>query len=155
MSGTRARDKWGQTLEHSGFQIVPNLLLTVQSRLGLSSTEIVLLLHINRYWWHRDQDPFPSSAGIARQMGLHIRSVERHLKSLEKKELIYRHEPRWISGKKVGPISLVPLAQSLEEVAKELELRRSRIQDDGSSPVPERPHPSGTASGASSKEAPL
>ena len=38
-----ARDKWGRTLNHTGFQIVPNLLLTQQGNLGLSTTDIVVL----------------------------------------------------------------------------------------------------------------
>ena len=123
MVGMHARDKWGRSLDHSGFQIVPNLLLMAQNRLGLSPTDLVVLLHLNRYWWRRDQDPFPSSAGIARRMGLHPRSVERHMKRLEEKNLIHRQAPRWISGKRVKPISLAPLAQSLEEIAKDLALR--------------------------------
>ena len=119
---THTRAKWGRSLDHSGFQIIPNVLLTAQNELGISPADLVVLLHINRYWWRRDQNPFPSSAWIAKQMGLHTRSVERHLKQLEKKELIQLQAPRVVSGRTVRPISLLPLATSLEEIVKEKEL---------------------------------
>ena len=152
-----ARDKWGQTLDHSsGFQIVPNLLLAEQNRLGLSSTDLVVLLHLNRYWWTRDQNPFPSSAWIATQMGLRVRSVERHLKRLEEEKLIQRQAPRWISGKMVQPISLIPLAQSLEQIAKGLDLRRQKHQSGEGERVQSDDSPSSnTANGTSSNEVPF
>ena len=133
-----ARDKWDQALDYSGFQIIPNLLLAQQKNLGVSPTALVVLLHINRFWWKRDQNPFPSSALIAKQMGLHLRSVERHLQHLEEKGLILRLASRRISGKVVRPISLIPLVERLNRIAEQLEIKREgmqaveKVQSDGS-----------------------
>lgn len=112
------RRKWGRALDYAGFQAVPNLLLARQQALNLSSTDVVVLLHINRYWWTRDRDPFPRPARIAEQMGVHRRTVERSLQGLEEKGLLKRLEPRRVdSGRVVWPISLTPLAVSLEQIA--------------------------------------
>ena len=114
-----ARSKWGKALDGTGFQIVPNLLLTQQGNLGLSTTDIVVLLHLNRYWWTRDQHPYPSPTRIAGQMGLHPRSVERCLKRLAAKGAIRRLAPHQTpSGRTVRPVSLLPLAESLTRIAE-------------------------------------
>ena len=122
------RDKWGQALDYSGFQIIPNLLLAQQKNLGVSPTALVVLLHINRFWWKRNQNPFPSSALIAKQMGLHLRSVERYLQHLEEKGLILRLASRRISGKVTRPISLIPLVERLNRIAERLEIKREGMQ---------------------------
>ena len=52
-------------------------------------------------------------------MGLHLRSVERHLQRLEEKGLILRLAAHKISGKVVRPISLIPLADQLNWIIKQ------------------------------------
>ena len=111
------RDKWGASLDYGGFQVLPNVLLSCQRNLGLSPADVVILLHLNRYWWTRDQDPYPRPARIAEQMGVTRRSVERCLQGLEKKGLIERRDPRKISGRVARPISLLPLAERLGQLA--------------------------------------
>lgn len=121
MTDGTARAKWGKALDTEGFQIIPNLLLTHQGHLGLSPTEIVVLLHLHKYWWTRDQNPYPSPTLIAEQMDLHPRSVERCLKRLEAKGMIQNLEPIEISGRMVRPVSLVPLTKALNKIAERLE----------------------------------
>ena len=106
-------------LDGSGFQIIPNQLLAQQKNPGIPPTALVVLLHINRYWWKCDQNPYPSATLIAKQMGLHLRSVERHLQRLEEKGLILRLAAHKISGKVVRPISLIPLADQLNWIIKQ------------------------------------
>lgn len=148
---TSTRSKWGQALDYAGFQTVPNLLLTQQHKLELSNTDLVVLLHVNRFWWTRDQDPFPKPARIAAQMGVHRRSVERCLKRLEQKGLVRRTGPRETSSGVVRPISLLPLADVLIRKADQLRIasqrskRLERVRGD---------EPDSDPSGTSSKEAP-
>lgn len=114
---THAQQKWGSALE-PGFQILPNLLIANQSRLRITPTEMVVLLHLNRYWWSVGNHPFPSPDRIAEQMGLHRRSVQRCFSRLETKGLIQRLRLRALSnGSVVRPISLVPLADALRKIA--------------------------------------
>ena len=124
-SSGHARDKWAAALDGDGFQIIPNLLIAQQGNLGLSTTDIVVILHLNRWWWDRDQHPYPRPERIAEQMGLHARSVERCLKRLESKGMIHRMSPRYIQGgTSVRPISLLPLAESLAQIAGRLNAKR-------------------------------
>ena len=80
-------------------------------------------------------------------MGLHVRSVERHLQHLEEKGLICRLGARKISGKLVRPISLIPLADQLNRIIqRERDMRGKKPQlvkkvqdDDSPSPYEEVP----------------
>ena len=156
VSDGHTRAKWGRTLDHTGFQIVPNLLLVQQRNLGLSTTDIVVLLHINRFWWTRDQNPYPSTARIAEQMGLHVRSVERCLNRLEAKGAIRRLQPRQISpGRTVRPVSLLPLARSLAQIAKHLEDKRQSAERSQGDEEPGASSGEPSANSASSTEMPF
>ena len=125
----RTRRKWEAALDGDGFQIIPNLLIAQQGNLGLSTTDIVVILHLNRWWWERDQHPYPRPERIAEQMGLHARSVERCLKRLERKGMIRRMSPRYLQGgTSVRPISLLPLAESLAQIAGRLNTKRRPAQ---------------------------
>lgn len=116
---TRAvHEKWGAALNMFGFQAVPNILLSAQCDLRLSTTDIVVLLHLNRHWWSRDRAPYPRPMLIAEKMGVHRRTVERSLERMEAKGLIERLKPRAArDANVVRPISLIPLATKLGEIA--------------------------------------
>ena len=144
-------EKWGAALNQSGFQAVPNVLLSAQNHLGLSTTDLVVVLHLNGYWWDRDRAPYPRPALIARKMGVHRRTVERSLKHLETMGLIERMETQSTQrGHVVRPISLIPLANRLGKIAGGSDSRppAKDAQSDGSSPV------SPAADGTSSKLVP-
>ena len=114
------RAKWGCALDYGGFQAIPNLLLAEQRTLRLSPLDLVVLLHVARCWWEPDRDPHPRPVRIAAQIGVHKRSVERSLKSLEEKGLIERPGPRKEpNGNVVWPINLRPLSTYLANVAKQ------------------------------------
>lgn len=112
------REKWGPALNASGFQAIPNVLLLKQCNLRLSTTDLVVLLHLNRHWWHRDRTPYPRPTLIAQKMGVHRRTVERSLERMESKGLIERMKSRLgRDGHVIRPISLIPLARKLGELA--------------------------------------
>ena len=107
--------KWGAASK-AGFSQVPDVLLKAQNALGLSSTELVVLLNINMAWWEADRMPFPSAAGIARRMGLGPRTVERAVNSLVDKGLIRK---RSISGQRGrrNVYDLSPLVERLSRIS--------------------------------------
>lgn len=108
-------EKWGDAL-NAGFQLVPDVLLKHQSRLGLTPADLVVLLNVLMHWWFADQLPFPKTALIARRMGVAQRTVQRSLQRLEHHGLIER-----VKGQKPNEATrfdpsvlvrrLVPLAQ--------------------------------------------
>ena len=87
-------EKWGQLVVAGGFTSIPNYLLSINQfldeRLRLSSTELVVLLQILSYWWHKDRMPFPSKSTIAKRLHLSDRQVQRAISGLERKNFINR-----------------------------------------------------------------
>jgi Helix-turn-helix domain len=84
-----AYEKWGDAL-NAGFQLVPDVLLKHQSRLGLSPVDLAVLLNVLMHWWFAEQLPFPETFLIARRMGVGQRTVQRSLQRLEQLGLIER-----------------------------------------------------------------
>jgi hypothetical protein len=60
-----AHEKWGDAL-NAGFQLVPDVLLKHQSRLGLNPVDLVRLLDVLMHWWFAEQLPFPKTSLISR-----------------------------------------------------------------------------------------
>ena len=82
-------EKWGDA-GRAGFQAVPDLLLKHQGKLGLNPTELAVLLNVSMYWWYADRKPFPRPTTIARRMGSTVRTVQRALANLEKKDVLIK-----------------------------------------------------------------
>ena len=99
----------------AGFQAVPNVLLKHQNSLGLSTTDLVVLLNVLMHWWYPEQKPFPRSTTIAKRMGLSQRAVQRALQQLQKLDLLTRERSE------DGPAYLnpEPLVAKLEELARD------------------------------------
>lgn len=84
--------KWGKAVMDLGFSVFPSLIFRAQARLGLSPVQLVLLLHLADYWWHRAQMPYPSKAALAERMNLSPRQIQRYLTELEDGGFIKRVE---------------------------------------------------------------
>ena len=84
--------KWGDaaTGGSTGFQVVPDVLVKNQHRLGLSSTDLAVLLNILMHWWSEPDLPFPRPSTIARNMGVSVRTVERSIQKMQGEKLISR-----------------------------------------------------------------
>ena len=74
----------------AGFQAVPDLLLKNQAKLGLSQTDMVVLLNVLMHWWYVDKKPFPRATTIAKRIGVTPRTVQRSLSSIEELGLLNR-----------------------------------------------------------------
>jgi DNA-binding transcriptional ArsR family regulator len=86
--------KWGPAVMKLGYSMVPSLIFWAQARLNLSPVQLVLLLHLADFWWHRDQMPFPSKAELSERMNLSQRQIQRHMAQLEADGFIERN-PRF------------------------------------------------------------
>ncbi len=87
------REKWGEAVGKgglTGFLALPETLIRGQDRLGLSSTEMMVLINILMHWWYADKNPFPSNHNIAKRMGINTRTVQRAIATLEEKGLVQR-----------------------------------------------------------------
>lgn len=88
-SATLALAKWRTSLT-AGFQVVPNVLVRAQSKLGLDPLDLAILLNITMHWWRTDELPYPQPKVIANRVGVSTRTVERRLEQLEQRGFIAR-----------------------------------------------------------------
>jgi DNA-binding MarR family transcriptional regulator len=86
----RNEQKWSPDLWGAGWIGIPNIIIEKQLELGLDATDVNVLLHLLRYWWHRDNLPHPSKKTIAQCMGVNPSTVRRHVAKMEKRGLLQR-----------------------------------------------------------------
>ena len=112
----RAEDKWGDAAL-VGFSQIPDTLLKAQHAMGISSLELNVLLNLISFWWKADDQPFPSSASLAKRMGVQPRTVQKTIKALTDKGVIGRAP---ITGKGAGrsKYDLRPLVDSVVNLAR-------------------------------------
>jgi len=83
--------RWGDLVYLQGWTAIPNVLIEYQSRLELTDQELVILMHLIRFWWDEDKKPFPSIKTLAKELGKNERSVQRILNTLENKQTPVKH----------------------------------------------------------------
>lgn len=81
-------EKWGRTTLKAGWTAIPSILLDQQAELGLSSTNLVVLAHLIRWWWIKDRWPFPSLELIATSMGVDQKLVRKSVARMKRKKLV-------------------------------------------------------------------
>lgn len=77
----RSVAKW-KDAARGGFQVLPDILLKKQVELGLSATDMLVLINISMHWWYEEQKPFPRTTTVAARMGVDPRTVQRSLQKL-------------------------------------------------------------------------
>ena len=116
-SGYAAQQKWGNALL-AGFQAVPNILVLEHKQMKLDPVDVLILLNLNMHWWSANDHPYPKASLIAERVGVTKRTIERRLKTLEKKKLIERL-PVEMRGR--TPVRRFRLAGLVEELSKRAE----------------------------------
>jgi len=87
-----SNDKWGSKVMDLGFCILPSLLFRAQRRLGLSPTQLAVLVQLADFWWDAGRKPFPKKADLALRLGLSERQVQRYIAELETAGFVQRIE---------------------------------------------------------------
>lgn len=82
--------KWGKAIAGAGWTAVPNILLEKCHALGLTTTDLAILLQIMKYWWQPDGIAFPAKATIARALNVDARTVQRRIAEMEKLGIVRR-----------------------------------------------------------------
>ena len=130
--GSAVYAKYGEA-SVAGFQAVPDLLLKNQAGLGLSPTDLVVLLNVLMHWWYPSKKPFPRSTTISKRMGVTPRTVQRSTNQLEELGLLLRVK----QGDRIY-LDPTPLVEKLAELAKsdsDYQIRRLRKDEDGVSGI--------------------
>lgn len=121
----RPQAKWGAAVAggETGFHVVPDVLVRGQSTLGITATELVVVLNLLLHWWKADSFPHPRPSVIAKRMGVSTRTVERAIQSLEDKGLIRRLPPeKKDAGPTVRRFDMSGLVKAVQQLAEEFHL---------------------------------
>lgn len=85
------REVWQPEVLQEGFTAVPNLLLRMRERMGLTVTDLYVLTVLLSYRWDNWNKPFPSLSALAKKTSLSPRHVARSTARLEELGLIIKH----------------------------------------------------------------
>lgn len=117
------QQRWGSAVQSGqiGYTAVPNVLVRSQARLGLTTTEMVVILNLLLHWWEPENWPYPRVSHISDRMGVSPRTVERALAALQTKGLVERMPSRSVDGgPRVRPYNLSGLVEKLQARAAEV-----------------------------------
>ena len=78
----------------AGWSALPNIIIEKQASLGLSPLDMNIILHLVHYWWRVDNPPHPTVKTIAAALGVTERTVQKHVRGLEKAKFLRREERR-------------------------------------------------------------
>lgn len=109
----RSFEKWGEAA-NGGFQTLPDILLKKQVELGLSPTDMLVLLNLTMHWWYAHIRPFPRTSVIAQRMGVEMRTVQRSLRKMMDLKLIARAKEKDENGDERLVYDLTGLIERLE-----------------------------------------
>lgn len=85
------KEKWqGAVTAGSGFVAVPVALLRLQSKYGLTPTDMLVLINLLAHWWDPARAAYPRSTTIAKRMGVDKRTVQRATHKLQQAGLLTR-----------------------------------------------------------------
>lgn len=110
----RSVEKWGEAGK-GGFQLLPDILFKKQVELGLSPTDMLVLMNLTMHWWYAHQRPFPRTSTIAARMGVETRTVQRSLKKLTDLGLLTRVAEKDDAGEERIVCDLSGLVGRLEQ----------------------------------------
>lgn len=110
--------KWGE-LAKAGFQTIPDALLQNQLKLGVTSTDMIVLMNLTMDWKYPTTRPFPRSTTIAGRMGVVVRTVQRALATLRRLGLLAKVKETSPDGNEREAWDLSGLVEHLAKLAED------------------------------------
>lgn len=89
---------WGKDVASHGYAAVPSVLIRGQRRIGISPTQLNIIVQLLDYWRDPARKPFPSKRDLANRMGVTQKTVQNNIRELEKKGLVQREFRKTIAG---------------------------------------------------------
>ena len=132
--------KWSKPLMDAGWTVLPNVIIENQRQLGLTATDMNILLHLASRWWTAETKPYPAKATIARALNLDPRTIQRRIAAMEKAGFLRREQRRETpTGSKPniyhfdGLIkAALPFAEEkLNEIAERAAIKKMRAERKG------------------------
>lgn len=106
----KIQKRWTPKLAKPGFTPIVNVFLKGYVRLGLNSSEAMLITHLMSFKWDQN-NPYPRMRLLAERMGMTARSVRSIIKKLEDKKLLTRKQ---LPNERANRYELFDLFRALE-----------------------------------------
>jgi predicted transcriptional regulator len=117
---SRSEKKWGkEVMDSCGFCILPSLLLRAQRRLGLSATQLALVIQLIDFWWTEDKIPWPKKETIGQRLNLSDKQIQRLVRGLEQRGYVKRVMRKTRHGRTSNGYDLSGLVVELQKLAPE------------------------------------
>lgn len=120
--------KWTPTLMAAGWTALPSIILDKQHALGITALDLNILMQIAKYWWKKDDLPFPSKETLAETIGVDASTIRRRIQRMENEGLIKRirrQDPK--GGQQSNFYSFDGLIEKMKDHAQEaVELRKKQ-----------------------------
>lgn len=111
--------RFGDAILQAGHTSIPNLVLNHYSELGISSNEMMFVIHVWQYWW-TERNPYPSLNSIASRMNISRRQARNYTQSLKSKGfLIVRERFTPAFGQTTSEYDFSPLLRAVEGAAED------------------------------------
>ena len=91
-------ERWTKTLADAGWTAIPNIVLDKQAALGLKPIEVNIILQIAKFWWEPGSAPYPKIETLASAIGVHSRTIQKHVSRLVDIGLLEREEQYYAQG---------------------------------------------------------
>ena len=89
---------WGKRVIGHGYTGVPSILIRSQARLGINAVQMTILMHLLDHWFDPSRPPFPSKRTLADRMGVKSKTIQNHMRELEKAGYVQREVRRTAAG---------------------------------------------------------
>jgi DNA-binding HxlR family transcriptional regulator len=89
---------WGKDVVSHGYVAVPAILIRSQHRLGISPTQINIIVQLLEYWIDPARKPFPTKRDLANRIGLNEKTIQHNIRELEKAGMVRREQRKTKSG---------------------------------------------------------
>lgn len=134
--------KWTKPLMDAGWVAFPSVILEKQHAIGLTPTDINIILHLATYWWTAENKAHPSKRSIALALNVTPRTVQRRIAAMERAGFIKREERRILQqGSKTNLYHFDGLIEAATPFAQEkIEVRARRKEEDKDRQRRKRPH---------------
>jgi predicted transcriptional regulator len=130
-------EKWTPALmTAAGWTALPSIILDKQPALGIDSVDLNILLQLAKYWWKKDDLPYPSKETLSELIGVTTSTIRRHIKRMEEEGLITRIERHDTKGGQQSNFysfdglieKMLPHAQAAIELRKTQEADKVKLR---------------------------
>ena len=91
-------ERWTKPIADAGWTAIPNVLLDKQHALGLAPMDINIILQIAKHWWEPSSAPYPGVERLAEAIGVHVRTIQKHITKMEHAGLLEREAQFYSQG---------------------------------------------------------